>query len=76
MADSVDKFLAEPVGDKDEIKKTDVLPIMLNRIQAVEPLNSESLWRACYQSYTAFNDLLEDLDTRADHPDFWNAIED
>ena len=69
---AVDSFLD---SDDDEIKKTDVLPIILNRLQKTDPLKSESIWRACREAFERFNTLVDDLDARADSPDFWSAIE-
>jgi hypothetical protein len=69
---AVDGFIDEPDED---MKATDLLPIILNRLQKTELLKSESIWRACRESFERFNTLLDDLDARADNPDFWNAIE-
>lgn len=69
---AVDSFIDEP---DENTKRTDLLPIMLARLQKTEPLKSESIWRACREAFERFNTLLDDLDARADNPDFWNAIE-
>lgn len=69
---AVDRFID---SDDGEIKQTDVLPVILSRLQKTEPLKSESIWRACREAFERFNTLLDDLDARADSPDFWRAIE-
>jgi hypothetical protein len=72
IGNAVDVFMEE---DNSEIKPYDMLPLVLNRLQKTEPLKNESVWRACRESFERFNTLLDDLDARADNPDFWNAIE-
>jgi hypothetical protein len=71
ISDAVDSFLEDPENDT---KSTDALPIILNRLQKIETLKSESVWRASNEAFARFNNLLDDLDARADNPDFWNAI--
>ena len=72
IGEIVDSFLEEFI---DADKQHEVMPIILKRLQTIEPLQNESIWRACYSSFEKFNALLDDLDARADNPDFWNAIE-
>lgn len=72
VASAIGDFINE---DDQEVGKHDVLPLIVNRLQQTEPLNKESVWRACRECFDRFNNLLDDLDARADNPDFWNAIE-
>lgn len=72
VGNAVDAFVEEEAS---ETKIGDLLPIILSRLQQTELLKSESVWRAVREAFGRFNTLLDDLDARADNPDFWNATE-
>lgn len=73
IGEQVDSFLDDPT-ESEEVKWFDALPIIVKRLQQVDLLRSESVWRACRACFDNFNALVDDLDARAENSDFWNAI--
>jgi hypothetical protein len=78
IADAIDAHLEDEENRKrefpDTYNKYDALPVFVSSLQKIAPLNNLSVWRACRETFTEFNDILDELDSRADNPDFWKAI--
>jgi hypothetical protein len=51
------------------------LPGIVQILQTKSPFDNESTWRILVGAARKFHELVQMLESRADKPDFWNAIE-
>lgn len=71
LGQDITAFMSEPCknGDQNSIAELE------RRIISQPPFQNESIWRMCRMVYERFDELLGILDTRAEEPGFWSAIE-